>query len=299
MLIYYGYPALINGAKTLEEAARHFSLYSIVVLGDGLQDHRHPNHDATHDLIAGLPSVGFFGYVDLGVHSPHHPVQNLPISQLQHRASAWKNLGARGVLLDDYGYDFGVTRQRQVEAVRATRAEGLKAIANSWDPRHALDSQPGPANPKGDPSPLGQGDFYLYESYLVSNGEWSGFKTWRSKANTLARLLSNGVEVLSCTTASPLSCAAEMWPFTALCAWMDGHHACGWGEPNFSADDNQAPWRERPPFPPGAKGPARGRGSHSLERSCQQGLAVANYLSKEMTFQPKKPWWERLLPSKR
>lgn len=266
-----------------------------MILGDGLQDPRHPNHEATRDLISGLPTVKFFGYVDLGVHSPHHPVQNLELSQIRQRAAAWKALGTHGVLLDDYGYDFATTRQRQIEAVEATHAEGLKVIANSWDPRHALDAEPGPANPKGYPSPLGKGDFYLYESYLVSNGQWTGFKAWRAKASTLARLLGNGVEVLSCTTASPDCSPSEMWPFTALCAWMDGHRACGWGEPNFSAGDNRAPWRDRPNFPPGAKGQARGRGSHSLERRCQKGLAVANYLSKEVTIQPTKPWWERLL----
>lgn len=270
-----------------------------MVLGDGLQDARHPNHEATRELIAATPSTRFYGYIDLGVHSPHHPVQNLDMAEVQRRTALWKSLGTRGILLDDYGYDFATTRQRQVEAVQAVHDQGLKVIANSWDPRHALDGEPGPANPKGLPSPLGRGDFYLYESYLVSNGDWTGFKTWRSKANTLARLLNTGVEVLSCTTASPLCTPAEMWHFTALCAWMDGHRACGWGEPNFSATDNQAPWRERPAFPIAPKGQARGKGSHSLERTCQQGLAVANYLSKEFTIQPTKPWWERLLPARR
>lgn len=271
----------------------------MVVLGDGLQDPRHPNHEATRELIAGLPSTRFFGYIDLGVHSPHHPVQNLALDEIQRRAEAWKALGMQGVLLDDYGYDFATTRPRQIEAVQAVHGQGLKAIANSWDPRHALDSEAGPANPKGSPTPLGRGDFYLFESYLVSNGEWTGFKTWRSKANTLARFEKSGVQILSCTTASPLCSPTEMWPFTALCAWIDGHHACGWGEPNFSAGDNLAPWRERPALPAGAKGLARARGAHSLERTCQAGLAVVNYLSKEFTLQPNKPWWERLFPLRR
>ena len=271
----------------------------MVVLGDGIQDPRHPNHDATRELISALPDVRFFGYIDLGVHSPHHQVQNLRMEQIRHRAAAWKQLGMSGVLLDDYGYDFATTRQRQIEAVESLRSHELSVIANSWDPRHALDQEPGPANPKGIPSPLGKGDFYLYESYLVSNGEWTGFKNWRSKANTLARFLGKGVEEVSCTTATPLCSPDEMWPFTALCAWMEGHRACGWGEPNFSAGDNLAPWRNRPDFPQAPKGQPRGRGAHSLERPCQEGLAIANYLSKEFTVQPTKPWWERLLPLRR
>lgn len=221
------------------------------------------------------------------------------MDQIRQRAENWKQMGMSGVLLDDYGYDFATTRSRQVEAVESAHAQGLSVIANSWDPRHALDGEPGPANPKGAPSPLKKGDFYLYESYLVSNGEWTGFKSWRSKANTLAKVLGNGVEVLSCTTATPLTSPADMWQFTALCAWMEGHRASGWGEPNFSAGDNLAPWRERPELPGGLKGQPRGRGSHSIERPCGGGLAVANYLSKEFTLQPTKSWWERLLPRRR
>lgn len=297
MLIFYGYPSLINGARSLQEAATHFAPYSIVILGDGLQDPRHPNHEATRNLVGQLPQVKFFGYVDLGVHSPHHVVQNLEQTEICARTSAWKAVGVVGVLLDDYGYDFATTRLRQTEAVQAAHDQGLSVIANSWDPRHALDSEAGPANPKGLPSPLGMGDYYLYESYLVSNGDWSSFKSWRAKANTLARLTAKSrVEILSCTTSSTSAVVAEMWPFVSHCAWLEGHRACAWGEPLFSAGDNQAPWRERPSHPPGRKGPVRARGSHSLECSCAHGRAVANYLGKEFNIEPKRLWWERLLP---
>ncbi|MBS2034659.1 hypothetical protein JST97_06720 [bacterium] len=267
----------------------------MVVLGDGLQDARHPNHQACAEIIRACPQVQFYGYIDLGVHSPQHPMQNLELSQIQQRAEAWKQLGMRGLLLDDYGYDFGVTRQRQIEAVECIHRLQLKVIANSWDPRHALDNEAGPANPKGLATPLGRGDFYLYESYLVSQGEWAGFKAWRAKAATLSRLSrASGVEILSCTTSCAGTPVAEMWPFVVGCAGLEEHRACGWGEPNFSASCNQAPWRERPHLPSGMKGSARGRGSHSIERNCQQGVAVANYLTKEFKIEPKNPWWKKL-----
>ncbi len=266
-----------------------------MILGDGLHDPRHPNHQATAELIRACQGVEFFGYLDLGVHSPHHQVQNLEIEQVERRAEAWKALAVRGLLLDDYGYDFAVTRERQSAAVNRLHLLDLKAIANSWDPRQALDAEPGPANPKGLPTPLRKGDFYLYESYLVRNGEWAGFKAWRSKAGTLSRLsASTGVEILSCTTASPSCPVEEMWPFVATCAGLDGHRACAWGEPNFSASDNQAPWRDRPSLPLGLKGATRPRGSHSVERNCQQGLAVANYLSKKVSVEPITPWWKKI-----
>lgn len=300
-MIYYGYPALINGSRSVDEAATHFNRYSLVVLGDGLQDGRHPNHDATRELIARLPEVRFFGYIDLGVHSPHHAVQNLSISEIVQRAHRWKRMGARGILLDDYGYDFANTRQRQVEAVDALHSVGLSTVANSWDPRHALDGEPGPGNPRGLASPLTSTDYYLYESYLVSQGNWVSFKQWRAKSNTLQKLLrACPVQLLSCTTTESTGLEPETtWQFVYQCAWVEGHLATAWGEPNFSAGDNQAPWRPRPQVPAGRRGQALPKGNSAMFCNCEAGQAVADYASKEFKIVAAKPWWQRWLPSRK
>lgn len=297
LLIYYGYPALINGSRNLEEAASHFGRYSMVVLGDGLWDGRHPNHDAVCRLVEQLPEVRFFGYVDLGVHSPHHPVHNLQVAEIERRSRAFQAMGMQGILLDDYGYDFANTRERQIEAVNALHGLGLAVIANSWDPRHALDAEAGPGNLRGLASPLRSTDYYLYESYLVSNGQWVGFKQWRAKANTLEKLLrSRKVGVISCTTGGAQALVGpEEWPFIWQCAWLEGHAAAAWGEPNFSASDNQAPWRERPELPTGRRGPARPAGSYSVQCACRDGRALADYATKQVAVESIPPWWKRVL----
>ena len=293
MLIYYGYPALINGSQSLSEAASHFEHYSMVILGDGLQDRRHPNHLSASEIIANLPAVDFFGYIDLGVQSPHHRVQNLPIEEIAERATSWKQMGARGILLDDYGYDFATDRQRQIDAVRATHHRDLRVIANSWDPRHALDSEPGPANPKGLASPLSADDFYLYESYLIREGDWVSFKQWRAKANTLNKLKkSSPVQLISCTTSISADTLAKERDFVHCCAWLEGHVAFAWGEPNFSATDNRASWQPPPVLPKGRRGPATPAGSSGMRCPCQSGLAVVDYATKSFEVQPRKPWWK-------
>src|SRR5438046_6630578 len=77
LAIYYGYPSLVNGANgDLEKAARVFSAYDVVVLGDGLeipdqQSGRCPpgdagEHQKTIGIIAAVralsPATRSYGY---------------------------------------------------------------------------------------------------------------------------------------------------------------------------------------------------------------------------------------------
>ena len=61
-----------------------------------------------------------FGYVDLG------RTNWLSIPDLIDRIERWGAMGADGIVLDEAGYDFGVTRERQNAAVSAAHARGLR-----------------------------------------------------------------------------------------------------------------------------------------------------------------------------
>lgn len=299
LLIYYGYPSLINGSQSQEEAIGHFARYSLVVLGDGLQNATHPDHPFTRRLAAELSECQLFGYIDLGVHSPHGAVQNLDLAEIEQRARAWRGLGAHGVLLDDYGYDFAVTRERQRAAVEICHSNELSVIANAWDPRHALSPDPGLSNPRGLAANLKPTDFYLWESYLVSESRWTSFKTWRAKANTLTKVLKRcPVGVLSCTTTAVhglIQGEGDEWPFVWGSAWVEGHHACGWGEPNFSASDNQAPFRARPAAPAERRrGNLRAAGPEAIECGCEHGRVVSDFKTKELRVEPRPSVFRRL-----
>ena len=55
-----------------------------------------------------LPSTTTaFGYIDLGV-----TTQDLPLTEVYARIDEWKATGAQGIFLDDFGYDYGTTRDR-------------------------------------------------------------------------------------------------------------------------------------------------------------------------------------------
>ena len=81
LAIYYGYPSLVNGAKgDVEKAAAAFSIYEVVVFGDGLEfsDRQSSRiaqgdpaeHQKVVQIIAAMkrrnPEIRVFGYVPLG-----------------------------------------------------------------------------------------------------------------------------------------------------------------------------------------------------------------------------------------
>lgn len=250
LLVYYGYPSLINGASgTVATAAGHFSQYTHVVLGDGLQAAGHPDHSKTQQIIAHplAASTKFFGYIDLGVST-----QNLSIATIDQRAAAWAAMGTDGVLLDDFGYDYGVTRERQNAAVLAVRNHGLAVIANAFRVEDAFASFPSSANPTGAAFVLDQRDFYLYESHQVRLGMREDELAWWGKSTAIRQHRDYvGFGVLSVTTpADSGAFDATLWNYAWFSAALFDHTATGWGEKWYGASNSQAPSR----MPPAADG---------------------------------------------
>jgi hypothetical protein len=172
------------------------------VLGAGLENPEHPDHWLTQRIVQAT-TARVFGYIDLGV-----VTSGLPLRQIRRSMRRWKKMGAVGVLLDDYGYDWGVTRRRQNRAVRSAH----------W---------------------LGLGDFLLMESWPFCDGQED--PAWGERAARFDALC--GILRIMSVSTGPfdpdlmrIACGrAEQW----------GHKAFGWGEPDYGADGN-APWRPRP-----------------------------------------------------
>jgi hypothetical protein len=232
LLIYYGWPSTINGAnRDVAAATKHFDLYDFVVLGDGLQNPKHGDHKNTVAIIA-ASKAKFFGYVDLGVST-----SNLTLPQITDRLEAWTKMGVVGVLLDDFGYDYKVTRQRQNAAVDAAHKLNLRVIANAWIPADAF------AAVDGELPSLTKNDVYLWESYRFKEGAPVPVEQWRKKAEAIAVLREKiPFEVYSVsTTRAKTEKLQESFAHQWFCAAIDGHAATGWGHPSFGSRDGLAP----------------------------------------------------------
>ena len=181
LAVYYGYPSLVNGsAGDIGKAAKVFSTYDLVVFGDGLEfgdvnPNRQPpgvgpdEHRKVQELISLLsrskPGTAVYGYITIG------NSQKLTLSEVERRATLWREMGARGIFLDEAGYDFGNTRSRQNAAIEVIHRLGLGAFMNAYRPedlfsteRAALNAAGG-GNPEGKTTLLGSKDVFLLESF--------------------------------------------------------------------------------------------------------------------------------------
>ncbi|MBT8466619.1 MAG: hypothetical protein KJO57_18230 [Deltaproteobacteria bacterium] len=251
LLVYRGRPSAINGATSLAAAIAELAQYEIVILGDGLQDPAHPDHADTVQIAAALRDAGstVFGTVPVGVSTG-----NLPLDEIRQRLDDWNDTNVRGVLLDQFGYEFLTTRDRQNAIVDHAHSQSLLVAVSAEDPADAFDDGIDPSfNPDGEPTRLRSFDFYLWEGHQFRQGAFEAGAAWRSKANALAWLQSSvGFKILSVTT-TDVDDLGAFDPDAFFYAWhsavLYGHEATGWGEFAYSATGaslDQAPLRTRP-----------------------------------------------------
>ena len=236
LLIYYGFPSLINNAQgNLSTAASTLGSYSMVVLGDTLELPTNADHANTQQIIAStaMKNTLVFGYVDTGVST-----QNLSTNQMTTEVNDWKAMGAKGIFLDDFGYDFGTTRARQNAFVSYAHSQGLVVMANAWVPADAFGNAKSSSNPSGTATALNASDYYLFESYQVDTSSYVPVATWQSKATQLATYQAAiGFKVAAVTTPSQANVFSQsQFNYAWYSALEAGYAAVGWGEFDYASD---------------------------------------------------------------
>jgi hypothetical protein len=172
--IYYGWPSYVNGARgDVARAVAAFDGYGVVVFGDDTATEE--GDPLAAPIMAGVAARGGdpYGYVTLGVSDgePHHS-----LAELRERIDAWRRLGARGMLLDCAGADYGVTRARFDAVVQYVHSLGLHVLANAWDPDDVLARS----------ATMGPGDSYLGENDVLSDGRFLAPAIYRPKLARMA-----------------------------------------------------------------------------------------------------------------
>jgi hypothetical protein len=252
LAIYYGYPSLVNGAGAdLARAAAHLSHYDVIVLGDGLEfdtaEHGYAGpaeHAFTRQLVRQLAQTprqpAVFGYVDLG------RTQALTPEALADRVNRWAAMGVSGVFLDEAGYDFGVTRERQNHAVRAARARGLRVCFNAYRPEDIFGdervpiNEAGGGNPSGEKPVLSARDAILLESFAVGSGVLEPADPLARRVRAaLAGRQRFGARIFAVATGGA---DTDLAHFGWRAASSLGLDAYGWSEPGYGAATSQLRW---------------------------------------------------------
>lgn len=119
-----------------------------------------------------------FGYVNLGPDNPYDPENNWRLADLEKVKQQIDRIADRkwfGVFIDQFGYDFHETRERQNEIVKYAHDKGLHCFTNAWHPEDAMGNEIDQnGNQNGLATQLGTDDYYLIESFLMSG---SGYRS--------------------------------------------------------------------------------------------------------------------------
>jgi len=250
LAIYYGWPSSVNGTFTVAGAAAVFADYKLVVFGAGLEESTHGDHVNTKNIINHPTAAGtrFYGYIDA----------TLPLITIQDKIDKWFDMGVKGIFLDQFGYDFGLTRDRQNAILWCVheKGPGLKAFVNAWNPDDVFSTTVGPSNPSGASTELGADDWYLAESFAVINGDYddadtdsNNIKDFQDKANKLNTYKTTiPFQIAAISTYDNSAYDQNKADYSYFAAVLNNFNAWGFGEENYSAISAQLPFRPRKNF---------------------------------------------------
>jgi hypothetical protein len=252
---YYGQPSGVNGAAgDTALATRAFADYDIVVLGDGLEEAGHIDHQRTQTIIGNLRTSGtrVFGYVDLCVLGGP-TCTNLPLSEVQAKADRWRAMGVAGIFLDQAGYDYSVSRARLNDAVDYLHTTGLAAFVNPWVPDDVFSPAVHPTlNPAGTATHLGASDYILHESFAIELAQFQDPAALVAKADKelgWKRKLGTKIAVVN-TLAQGAGFDPSKFEYVWWMTLIYGFDAMAWGETwAYSAENNALPFHPRPTAP--------------------------------------------------
>lgn len=123
-----------------------------------------------------MKNTKLFGYVNLGPNNPTDPKASWVMSNIttvKSQIDDLANAGWYGVFVDQFGYDWDETRQRQNEIIDYAHSKGLVVMVNGWFVDDVFAATVCDANPSGTPTHLNSNDWYLAESFFSDGGSTS------------------------------------------------------------------------------------------------------------------------------
>jgi hypothetical protein len=257
LCIFYADPAGVNGYWDPILAGQYFSNFDYIIFGYGVQDPTNPNFSQNlqtiNEILKINPNCLIFGYIDLGV-----TTSNLSFQTIENNISQWKAIGAKGIMYDDAGYDYHVSRSRLNTAIDLAHSNGLVTCINALVADDVFSSSVNPTyNPDGLSTAITSDDYYLLESlvyddtnYTTANGYSTntGFSTlsdikFRAQSSLTYRseigckLLASSVYTPSKTSTFNQNAIFDTIEATAIILGLDGY---SFDESGYSATGSNA-----------------------------------------------------------
>lgn len=236
LCIYYGYPSSISNGD-INQAVNIFEEYDLIVFGNGLEETDHPDHNNTLQIINQINILNngnkIFGYID----------NTISVNQNKKKIDEWKLMNIHGIFCNQFGYDFGTTRNYQNQIFNYIHNQNLIAFVNAWNPDDVLSGN----------NNLLPTDWYLAESFAIKNNQYDDYIEennelhWINKGN---KLLNYNIQVATIGTFGNdvnQSYDQNKMDYAYYAANLFGFDAYGWGELNYSSIGGleSLPYRER------------------------------------------------------
>lgn len=246
--IYYGWLSSFNSSDNSwdqNNIAADIGQYDLFVIGGGIEETTHDDHSNSVSIITKVHnsySTMILGYISIGnTSSLSIPVLKANIDKIA------DNLNADGVFIDEFGFDYWSDneemRTRQNTIVSYIKNKGMKVMVNAWDPDDVFISE------SNNPTVLGDGDYYLVESYVMTSATKQTFDDYRTRMEKItAASETNGVEFYGISTTAEASSEfdQDLYDYLYLSAQVDSLSGVGWGTLNYSAsgtDNGVMPYR--------------------------------------------------------
>lgn len=243
LAVFYGWPSAVNASGgDVNLAAAVFKDYDQVIFGAGLEDPAHGDHANTQAIInhVDMANTDVFGYVDAV----------RPYEEIYEAVDRWETMGVKGLFLDNFGYDFGVAREKANALVDYVQYRGLQTFVNAWNIDDVFASTVDPnMNPQGIPPVIGPNDWYLSESFQIINGAYQNAANWESKTNKMINYRNTfGTKMAAVTTIDASAYDQNKMDYAYFSALLYGLDSFGWGEEFYSASSASLPFRPRKEF---------------------------------------------------
>jgi len=219
--LYYDSP--INISNSLQNVVDILSEYDVIILGENLANPSHQNYISTTNIISELLllNTDIYGYVKLTKTSVINSVNQ------------WDNLNTTGIFIDEFGDDYGNTRDDQNALLDHIHSKNMNCMLNSI--LSVFDNTPNPFNPNGDSLNYLSSDWYVYMGFGVSNN------TYNNPVNNSNLLKNYNIKVCCIATSNGIF-NQNLADYSYYLSVLMEFEGWGWGELNFSGS---LPFRKR------------------------------------------------------
>ncbi len=230
--IFYGWPSAARSDIEPELSPEQlFERFDTIVLGAGLAEPSHQDHDFTAALIQAQADSDreIFGYMDMGITT--RPMSS-DLDSLLSEIEQWQQMGITGIFWDDVGFefagdlDFVAYRRRVNQLIEETHARDLKVFINAWNPDDLLMPYQQGDSLIARPD-FTEDDILLAEGWFVSDARYMHPTVWQQKAERISAYRQEAPFRLAClaTGLEPIDPATN-----------DSFQAAYWGAVMYGCD---------------------------------------------------------------